>query len=353
MTVITLDATSAPERTSATHNARADEMAVRRAAQEFEAMLLNQLTASLNSTSDSEEGSLFGGETGTGLYKQMFSEQLAKTMSQAGGVGLADLMLKQMLPAGSKSAASDRAAAGVRELRRSNDAPAPASDSKALPSNSRIARATNAATKSFAVEASSSAGQNDDVFLVSEADSGAEASVEASDIAPQQQWIRPRRVHPMPSGAASAEARPASFSPRPAEVALQLPIRGVLTSKFGRRIDPINGHRKFHAGVDIAAPRGTPIGAAADGEVVFAGRKKGYGNTVVVEHADGRRTRYAHAERLFVKVGDRVDAGQPIAAVGSTGHSTGPHLHFEVTAKNGQHLNPLENFPKAFTLARR
>jgi murein DD-endopeptidase MepM/ murein hydrolase activator NlpD len=86
--------------------------------------------------------------------------------------------------------------------------------------------------------------------------------------------------------------------------------------------------------------------------VVFAGRNGGYGKMVMLEHADGRQTLYAHAERLFVKPGDVVAAGQTIAAVGSTGHSTGPHLHFEI--REGQNaVNPLKSLIKDLTLARR
>jgi murein DD-endopeptidase MepM/ murein hydrolase activator NlpD len=131
-----------------------------------------------------------------------------------------------------------------------------------------------------------------------------------------------------------------------------MPVQGRITSDFGGRRDPVNGRHRFHEGIDIAAPKGTPIQAAAAGTVIYAGRNGGYGNTILVEHADGRTTRYAHADSLMVNAGDTVEAGQTIAAVGSTGHSTGPHLHFEVM-ENGRHVSPLKVLANDYTLARR
>jgi murein DD-endopeptidase MepM/ murein hydrolase activator NlpD len=124
------------------------------------------------------------------------------------------------------------------------------------------------------------------------------------------------------------------------EVSLSLPAHGRISSNFGVRRDPFTGRARVHEGVDIAVPSGTPIHAAAAGTVVFAGKQRGYGNTVIVEHADGRKTRYAHASKLNVTVGETVGKGETIGLVGSTGRSTGPHLHFEVI-EAGRHVNPL------------
>ncbi len=110
-------------------------------------------------------------------------------------------------------------------------------------------------------------------------------------------------------------------------------------SGFGTRIDPFTGRRAMHEGFDFAAPAGTPIFAAAGGIVTAAEMHPAYGNMVDVEHANGLATRYAHASKLLVKVGDVVKRGQKIAEVGSTGHSTGPHLHFEVR-EGGVAQNP-------------
>jgi len=131
-----------------------------------------------------------------------------------------------------------------------------------------------------------------------------------------------------------------------------MPIKGRISSRFGERRDPIHGRHRHHSGVDIAAGRGTPIPAAAAGTVVFAGRRGGYGNLVEIEHADGRRTRYAHTDRILVAAGDRVEDGQTIASVGSTGRSTGPHLHFEVR-ENGAGVDPLQIIAKDPSHSRR
>ena len=109
-----------------------------------------------------------------------------------------------------------------------------------------------------------------------------------------------------------------------------LPVSGIISSPEGWRHDPINGETRYHAGTDIAAPLGTPIHAVAEGRVIESGRKNGYGNTVVVQTDDGRKMLYAHNNKNFVRVGDRVSRGEPIAEVGSTGRATGPHVHFEV-----------------------
>jgi murein DD-endopeptidase MepM/ murein hydrolase activator NlpD len=110
-------------------------------------------------------------------------------------------------------------------------------------------------------------------------------------------------------------------------------------SGFGWRIDPFSGRGALHEGIDFAAPMGTPILAAAGGIVVDASFHPAYGNLVDLDHGNGLTTRYAHASKLSVKVGEVVKRGQKIAEVGSTGHSTGPHLHFEVR-QSGAAQNP-------------
>jgi murein DD-endopeptidase MepM/ murein hydrolase activator NlpD len=114
---------------------------------------------------------------------------------------------------------------------------------------------------------------------------------------------------------------------------------GIVSSVFGMRTDPFDGAAKFHQGVDIAAPAGTPVKAAADGKVVFSGQLAGYGNLVEVDHGNGWVTRYGHNAANLVAAGDEVKAGQTLGLVGSTGRATGPHVHFEVR-KAGKAVNP-------------
>ena len=117
------------------------------------------------------------------------------------------------------------------------------------------------------------------------------------------------------------------------------PIDSYITSHYGYRADPFRGGRKFHAGIDFEADVGDPVNAVADGVVSFSGNKSGYGYTVEIDHGNGFMTRYAHNSRLVRKVGEPIRAGQQIAKAGSTGRSTGAHVHFEVW-QEGRAVNP-------------
>lgn len=114
------------------------------------------------------------------------------------------------------------------------------------------------------------------------------------------------------------------------------PVSGILTSTFGEQRNGYN-----HKGIDLAADSGTSIQAALDGKVSFSGVEKGYGNVVIIDHKNNLQTVYAHCSKLNVSVGEWVSTGQVIAEVGSTGDSTGPHLHFEIKV-DGNNINPLE-----------
>jgi len=125
------------------------------------------------------------------------------------------------------------------------------------------------------------------------------------------------------------------------QIPVNMPITGNFrqSSGFGNRKDPFTGGRAFHSGLDFAAPTGTIVVSAAAGEVSFVGTRSGYGKVVEVTHANGLVTRYAHLSAQLVRTGQAVNAGTPIAKVGSTGRSTGPHLHLEVR-RNDQPLDP-------------
>lgn len=115
-----------------------------------------------------------------------------------------------------------------------------------------------------------------------------------------------------------------------------IPVKGNITSRYGVN-ESIRDHT--HQGLDIAAPTGTEILAASNGKVTYSGVKGGYGNMIIVDHGNGIETYYGHCSKLYVKEGQIVEAGDKIAAVGSTGNSTGPHLHFEIRS-NGKYVNP-------------
>jgi murein DD-endopeptidase MepM/ murein hydrolase activator NlpD len=141
-----------------------------------------------------------------------------------------------------------------------------------------------------------------------------------------------------------------------------LSIPSEITSVFGWRIHPIMGNQRFHSGTDLGAPQGTPVLAAVSGQVVTADFLGGYGLTVILQHEKGtQESLYAHLSEIFVKPGDKVEQGNVIGRVGSTGNSTGPHLHFEwrhltsegwVAVDAGAHLQySLAQFIRALQLA--
>lgn len=119
-----------------------------------------------------------------------------------------------------------------------------------------------------------------------------------------------------------------------------MPAQGYISSYFGVRPDPFDGRSARHTGIDIAVPRGTAVRAVAEGMVTYAGARSGYGNVVEIDHGNGYMTRYAHNKALLVHAGQRVRVGQEVSQAGSTGRSTGPHVHFEVWYK-GRVVNPL------------
>jgi murein DD-endopeptidase MepM/ murein hydrolase activator NlpD len=114
---------------------------------------------------------------------------------------------------------------------------------------------------------------------------------------------------------------------------------GFISSYFGERQDPFSGHEAFHKGIDFAGAMGEDVVAVAAGVVTWAGERSGYGSMVEISHGNGYVTRYGHNQRTLVAVGQTVSRGQAVALMGSTGRSTGPHVHFEVL-RNGRQVNP-------------
>lgn len=146
-----------------------------------------------------------------------------------------------------------------------------------------------------------------------------------------------RRLGSLQRLVAAVEAKAAQLAATPST----WPTRGWLTSRYGYRISPFTGLRDFHAGIDIAAEPGTEIVAPARGRVSFVGRKGAFGNTVILDHGYGLRTTYGHTQRALVRPGQSVERGQAIARVGSSGRSTGPHLHYALEV-NGRFTNPAD-----------
>lgn len=243
---------------------RDSQKELKRAVADFESLFINQMFKSMRETIGKSE--LFHGGKAEDIYTSMLDTELSKNMAQAGGIGLADMLLRQL-----------------SDIESSGQEPGP------------------------------------------------EAGVEP--VVPQKAEIKPELVKTMPTVAAEpVREEPEKFS---------FPLKELkrISSGFGDRTDPITGHTRFHHGMDIAANQGTPVYPASSGKVVFSGKKGGYGNMVEILHDDGLVTRYGHNAENTVKEGDIVNPSQPIAYVGSTGRSTGPHLHFEVL-RNGKALDP-------------
>jgi murein DD-endopeptidase MepM/ murein hydrolase activator NlpD len=225
---------------------------VKTLAHEFESMLLYQMLRQMRQSMAMDEETQAGG-FGADTMSQTVDLELSRQLSLRGGVGIADLIMRQL--------AGQSAAAGAV-------APAPAPET--------VAPATPQAP------------------------------------APPEPPAQPHRG---------------------------LPLGGPITSGFGWREDPIEGNHRFHGGVDIRAAYGADVPAPAAGRIVTAREQGAYGNTVVVAHPSGAMTRYAHLSEIFVQPGDQVREGQVLGRVGSTGRSTAPHLHFEVTV-DGQRVEP-------------
>jgi len=142
---------------------------------------------------------------------------------------------------------------------------------------------------------------------------------------------------PPASGLGKSDAPLSSEPANRFTAAMLLPVQGTITSPVGLRHDPIDGLLRHHNGVDIAVPEGTPVKPVAPGIVSYSGFRAGYGNSVIIAHDDGMITLYAHNSANLMREGERVAAGSTIALSGSTGRSTGPHLHFEAW-KNGSNM---------------
>lgn len=168
-------------------------------------------------------------------------------------------------------------------------------------------------------------------------DAGSDAGVEMTEVA----TAAAQRAFARAAGHAGADAA-SSVAGSAADADHAVVPGNTVTSAFGWRRDPITGESRFHKGVDLKASYGQEVAATNDGTVLFAGSQGRYGTTVVVGHADGTRTRYAHLSVALVREGDQIAAGGLVGRAGSSGRATAPHLHFELLDRDGKPLNPLK-----------
>jgi murein DD-endopeptidase MepM/ murein hydrolase activator NlpD len=259
--------------------------ALKAATEEFEGMFLSYLLKVMRSTLESEDENELS--MGKDIYTSMFDNEIALTIARTRSLGIGEMMYRQL---------QEGEQAG-RHPQQSSERP------------------------SWTGGVARSAEVVDQEKIFSGSTTPSALNKEAS------QYLLDRAATPPVQEGQSSVA------------SMSLPVEGRLSSTFGLRLDPITGSPRFHKGIDIAAPGGTPFRAASGGTVVFAGMLNGYGNTVVIEHGNGSRTLYGHASQILVQAGDAVSPGQPVGLVGATGRATGPHLHFE-THLDGQQLDP-------------
>jgi murein DD-endopeptidase MepM/ murein hydrolase activator NlpD len=271
------------EATAASAPSAKDAARLKDLAAEFESMLLGQMLRTMRESGSWKdeaegEGDTFGG----GALFETLDAELSRHLSKAQGFGLAGTLMPQLMAMRGIATAGTDAAASASTL--------PGTRPTALPSTLPTTLPTTAAP-------------------------GLVSSV------------------PGIAGVGVAEGGGATVSP--------LDSGRTVTSAFGWRRDPFTGGATYHRGVDLRAAYGEPVSAMAGGRVVFAGAQGGYGNTVVLEHANGVRSRYAHLSSILVDQGGEVAAGDSIGRAGRSGRATGTHLHFEVT-QDGRPIDPAQ-----------
>ena len=247
---------------------------LRKAAEGFEAMLMNQLLKEMMP----KEGGFFGDGLGSDTYQQLFIDELSTLSAKTGQLGLADQIERDVAARAGLTEESENRKEPIPGSIMGRPLPRPVSSYNSLSSQIKIGDA--------------------------------------------------RAI----SGNALKSYMKKAFQ-------AEMPLEGILSSDYGIRKDPFTKENRHHKGIDIAAPQGSDIKAAAEGKVSFSGWKPGYGNMVIIEHSGGYETRYAHNSDNKVRKGDIVRSGQVVAEVGQTGRATGAHLHFEVR-KDGQDIDP-------------
>jgi peptidoglycan hydrolase FlgJ len=269
---------------------------LKKACQEFESVLTYEMLKSMRNTVDKCD--LLSGGQGEEIYESMLDQELAKRMSSSGSNSLSELLYQQLSRLDSTTQAGQAA-----------DAETSADAGTSTASRTSAVSGVDHILKSRAVSSTDK---------VVEVKSNSETVASSDD-----------KVQTESDTASAADDQP------------DWPLKSAISSKFGVRKDPFTAENKFHSGIDIAAATGTEVKAAMSGKVIMSGNMEGYGNVVAVDHGQGVVTIYGHNETNLVKVGDTVEKGSTIAKVGSTGRSTGPHLHFEVR-KDGTKIDPVK-----------
>jgi peptidoglycan hydrolase FlgJ len=276
---------------------------LKKACKEFESVLTYQMLKSMRNTVDKCD--LFSGGEGEEIYESLLDQELSQKITGSGSNSLAELLYRQLsridstTRAGYEADAKTTAVSGI-----TTEAPKEGHVSALEPGPASVKHETSS------------------IHAAHNGNSGSDGAT-----------LSATPVSDLPAQTGTSDSTAKDTQP-------DWPVKSILSSNYGYRRDPFTREIRFHSGIDIAAAEGSDVKAATSGKVVISRQMEGYGNIVAVDNGQGIVTIYAHNEKNLVKVGDQVDKGSLIAKVGSTGRSTGAHLHFEVR-KDGKKIDPL------------
>lgn len=295
---------------------RKDPEALLSAAKELEALFAYEMIKAMRQTTDSTKGGF-----GQDAYMSLFDTELSRIFADR-GLGLKEVLLRGL----------NRKAAVSSQQSVIGSQPA------AVSSHSTAVGRQNTGDRSQEIKSHQLSAVSDQD--IRKGVRNIKAGTENTGDSIQKDEILPLAARPMPLISSSMPLAPGpSVSSGPSSSEPNIPVDGPISSQFGMRRHPVYGDNRFHHGMDIAAPEGAQVYPYQRGSVIFSGEQAGYGNTVVIDHGNGYQSKYAHNRINLVKAGDLVAEDTVIAEVGSTGLSTGPHLHFEVK-RDGKYLNP-------------
>ncbi|KHK02156.1 peptidoglycan DD-metalloendopeptidase family protein [Desulfovibrio sp. TomC] len=287
----------------------AKEAKLRKACQGFESVFISKLFAQMRATVP-KDGILHGQYEDQ--YYSMFDKAMCDKMAESGGIGLADMMYRQLksrVTGSGETAGTGDVLPANRPVGRNGSGVA--SDRVPMPATGMPSGPHSVPPQNLSPAVTAALARPGTGLLAPSHQPAAGSSQNTDDITAEIQAAEP----------------------------MAAPTTGSITSEYGWRTDPFKGKQAWHAGMDIAAAEGDSVAACWDGTVTYAGAKGGYGNVVEIEHAGGWKSVYGHLRNYDVAVGETVTAGGKIAEVGSTGRSTGPHLHFEMR-RGSQTVDP-------------